>query len=226
MNRYDRNREMISAAEQAILKTKRICVIGCGGLGGYVVEMLARIGIGHLTVIDGDCFDVSNLNRQLLAEEANIGIRKVDAAKMRIEAVNREVSVHTEAVFLDAANAQSLIKGHDLVVDALDRIPARMALAEACAACQIPMVHGAIGGWFGQVAVVLPGDDTLQKLYANTASQGIEVRLGNPSFTPAIIAGIQVSEAIKCILGKGVLLRHRVLYVDLLNHSYDLLMLH
>ncbi|MBS7525891.1 HesA/MoeB/ThiF family protein [Fusibacter paucivorans] len=225
MNRYDRNHEMLTEADQAALKTKRICVVGCGGLGGYIIEMLARIGVGHLTVIDGDCFDVTNLNRQLLSEEANVGMQKVEAAKRRIEAINSEVSIQTEAVFLEAANAKSLVKGHDLVVDALDRIPARLALGEACAACQVPMVHGAIGGWFGQIAVVYPGDETLLKLYANTAYQGVEAKLGNPSFTPAIIAGIQVSEAIKCIVGKGELLRNQVLYVDLLNHSYDLLML-
>ena len=224
MLRYQRNHNMLTESDQDVLKKTNVCIIGCGGLGGYVIEMLARIGVGSLTVVDGDRFDETNLNRQLLSSENNLGMFKAVAAKERILTINSETNVRSETVFFTKENADDIVEGHDLIIDALDKIPTRLLLQEACKKHGIPLVHGAIGGWYGQVAVILPGDDTLLKLYANNTGSGVEKLLGNPSFTPATIASIQVSEAIKLILGKGELLRHKILYLDLLNLNYDIVM--
>jgi molybdopterin/thiamine biosynthesis adenylyltransferase len=220
--RYDRNGIFTEEEIQRLGKVK-VCIIGCGGLGGYILEMMARIGIGHITVIDGDVFNVSNLNRQILSTETNIGQSKVNSAKERMTIVNSEISVSYIDEYLNEDNAQRLLEGHDLVMDALDSITTRFLLQEACHALGIPFVHGAIAGWYGQVSVVFPGDKTLDLIYVSRQGEGVEKKIGNPSFTPSTIASIQVSEGLKVLLNKGEILRGKLLYVDLLQNEFHIM---
>jgi molybdopterin-synthase adenylyltransferase len=216
--RYQRNRTMISVAEQLQLFRSRIAVIGCGGLGGYVIEELARLGVGQIVAVDPDVFEEHNLNRQLLATPATLGKAKVEAALARVDEINPAVSLIPVRAAFCAANGRELLLGADAAVDALDSIPSRLELAETCTALGIPMVHGAIGGWFGHVATQLPGDTTVRDIYRNWSSgKGIEQQLGNPAFTPAVVASLQVAEVCKIILGRGELLRNRKLSIDLLD---------
>ncbi len=221
--RYDRNRELISQEEQERLKEAHVAVVGLGGLGGHSSEGLARLGIGHLTLIDYDVFDRSNLNRQLFATEANIGRPKAAVAGERLGAVNSSLEYSIREERLTEDNARDLLKGAEIVVDALDSIPSRLVLQKACKDLEIPLVYGAIGGWYGQVSFIAPGDDTLDLLYPDPAAVGIEKQLGNPSFTPALIASIQVAEVLKFLLGKGSLLKKKLLLIDLLNQDYQVL---
>lgn len=228
-NRYSRNVCTLSSEECVAVKDFRICVIGCGGLGGYVIEMLGRLGIGSITVVDGDVFDESNLNRQLLATEPLLGKGKAEVAAKRMAEVNSEIEVQAISEFLTEENARRIITGHDLVVDALDNIGSRLILEDACSLENIPLVHGAIAGWYGQVAIVMPGDYFLKKLYSgsgrggdrSTENRGSEVEMGNPSFTPAVVAGIQVSECIKLLLHKGEPLEGKMLTIDLETHDFE-----
>ncbi|OGU14134.1 MAG: thiamine biosynthesis protein ThiF [Geobacteraceae bacterium GWC2_53_11] len=216
--RYQRNRNMLSIAEQLCLFRCRIAVIGCGGLGGYIIEQAARLGVGTIIAIDPDIFEEHNLNRQLLATPAMLGQAKVDAAQLRVNEVNPAVTVIPVRAAFCTANGHELLKGVTVAVDALDSISYRLELAETCAEMQIPMVHGAIGGWYGHVATQLPGDTIVQDIYRNwVQGKGIEKDLGNPAFTPAVVASLQVAEVCKIVLGKGELLRHRKLMVDLLD---------
>lgn len=218
--RYEKN-GIFTQTQMEELKSKRVCIVGCGGLGGYILEMFSRVGVGFITVIDGDVFDESNLNRQLLSDEKSIGLPKVSAAIRRIHRVNSEVELTAHQVFLSEENAQSLVEKHDLVIDALDSIDARRVLQKTCDVLNIPFVHGAIAGWYGQVTTVFPGDRTLDLLYPKDAQKGVELELGNPSFTPATIASIQVSEGLKILIGSKDLLRNKVLHIDLLRNSFD-----
>ena len=220
-NRYQRNMNTFSPAENASFKGFRICVVGCGGLGGYVIEMLGRLGIGHMTVVDGDVFDESNLNRQILSTEKLIGKEKALVAEARMKEVNGEVKITPIVAFLKEDNCRDLLKGHHLVVDALDNMSSRKILAKACGELGIPLVHGAIAGWYGQVSTIMPGDNTMERLYRGEDKEGIEVELGNPSFTPALVASIQVAEVTKVLLGKGELLQNKLLTLDLLYHEYE-----
>ena len=228
-NRYSRNVCTLSREECFAVKDLSICVIGCGGLGGYIIEMLGRLGIGHITAVDGDVFDETNLNRQLLATESLIGRGKAEIAGERMAEVNSEVELKVVSEFLTEENARRIIAGHDVVMDALDNISSRLILEEACSQEKIPLVHGAIAGWYGQVAVVMPGDYFLKKLYSGSGrggeqsaeNRGSEVEMGNPSFTPAIVAGIQVSESIKLLLNKGETLVGRMLTIDLERHDFE-----
>lgn len=220
MLRYLRNHDAISEAEQAILAQKRVLVVGCGGLGGYVIECLARIGVGHLRVVDGDVFDETNLNRQLLSSSMNLGRPKTLAAQQRVMAVNPLVEVEAFQSLLTAENAVQLLEGCDVAVDALDNVPTRLLLQQAAKTAGIPLVHGAVAGWIGQVCVVQPGQDLLNSLYpASTDTQGEEQETGTLSFTAALTASWQAAETVKLLLGKPGL-DGEILELDLLNSSF------
>lgn len=222
-DRYDRNKNSITALDQDKLGTFCVAVIGLGGLGGYIVEELARIGVGKLILIDGDVFEETNLNRQLLANDATLGRPKAEVAQERILLVNPLVETKCFVQRLTAQNASALLDGAQLVMDAVDNIPTRRLIQDVCEVMDLPMVHGAISGWYGQVAFIFPKDRLFDFLYTGEAQRGIETFLGNPSFTPALVASLQVAEAVKWMLGKGELLKDRVLHIDLLTHEYQII---
>jgi Dinucleotide-utilizing enzymes involved in molybdopterin and thiamine biosynthesis family 2 len=214
----------LSKEENNRLKEFKVCVVGCGGLGGYVIEMLGRIGVGSITAVDGDVFEESNLNRQILSSSESLGLSKALVAKLRMEKVNPLIKVEPVQAMLTEENSLDILKNHHVVVDALDSIPTRLMLQDSCKKLDIPMIHGAIAGWYGQVTTIFPGDDTLNKIYNKDKNEakGIEKEMGNPSFTPALTASIEVSEAIKLLLGRGELLRKKILFIDLLSSEYDI----
>ncbi len=215
--RYSRNIPALTAAECALLQTKKVAVIGCGGLGGHLIELLSRAGIGAIRAVDGDVFDETNLNRQLLSTEALLGSSKAEAAAKRAAEINSGVQVEFVPVFLDRNNAPELLEGCDAALDALDNIPARRILAEACSTAGIPLVYGAISGWVAQAAVSLPGDGLIRKLYPEEAAIRDKSVL---SFTPALCAAVQASLCVKVLTGRPV--EHGVLYYyDLLDPEFE-----
>ncbi len=220
-DRYIRNERMLSPEENRQLRSFRVVVIGCGGLGGYIIEMLARLGIGHITAVDGDVFEPHNLNRQLLSLPANLGTPKAEQAEKRVREVNPDIKVEACQTMLTDKNALNLLSGHDLVCDALDNINTRKLVAKTAASLKIPMVFAAIAGWYAQIGTIMPGDDLLDKIYPEGVNKGAETRLGNPSFTPALAASIQVAEVIKVLLKKEGILRQKLLMIDTLRHHYE-----
>ena len=217
MERYLRNHNAISEGEQAILATKRVLVVGCGGLGGMVIECLARIGVGHLRVVDGDVFEESNLNRQLLSSTMNLNRPKTLAAKQRVMAINPLVEVDVvQAEFTEENNAD-LLADCDVAVDCLDNIPARLLLQQAAKTAEVPLVHGAVAGWNGRICVIQPGEDLLSLLYPNQEeAQGEEQQMGTLSFTATLTASWQAAETVKLLLDKPGL-KGEILEVDLLQ---------
>jgi len=217
-SRYLRNQETLSQADQFSLFRSRVAVIGCGGLGGYIVEALARVGIGHITVIDPDVFDDHNLNRQLLSETGTLGLSKAEAAVGRVRRINPAVTVAPVKRVFTRENGGMLLKHARAAVDALDSIGLRLDLADVCMEMGIPLVHGSIGGWYGQVTTQFPGEDTLRKIYSGRShDKGIEDRLGNLSFMACLVAGFQAAEVVKIILDQGKTLRGRMLSINLLD---------
>lgn len=215
--RYIRNIPALSEEECALLHTKKIAVIGCGGLGGHIIELMARVGIGAITAVDGDVFDPSNLNRQLLSEVSLLGVSKAKTAADRIARVNPGISVTANDVFLNEENAADLIWGCDVVLDALDNIEARRILAKACAEAKIPYIFGAIQGWVAQAAISLPEDGLIDKLYP----EDVQIRDKSVlSFTPALCASLQAALCVKLLTGRPA--EHGVLYYfDLLNQELE-----
>ena len=219
MERYLRNHDAISEEEQAFLATKRVLVVGCGGLGGMVIECLARIGVGYLRVVDGDVFEESNLNRQLLSSRMNLGRPKILAAQQRVMAVNPLVVVDAVQAELTVENARELLGECDVAVDCLDNIPARLVLQEAAKEAGIPVVHGAVAGWLGRICVIQPGEDLLTLLYPEPDEMRGEERLaGTLSFTAALTASWQSAETVKLLLGKSGM-QAEILEVDLMAAS-------
>lgn len=220
--RYQRNQQTIPVQDQLRLFRSRVAVIGCGGLGGYVIEELARLGVGTLVAIDPDVFQEHNLNRQLLSTTSALGRAKVELAAERVAEINPATTLLPVQAPYAPEDAAELLGGAQVVVDALDSIPTRLALAKSCAEMQIPLVHGAIAGWYGHVCTQLPGDRSIERLYGRSAQQrGVEQRLGNPSFTPAVVASLESAEVCKLLLGIGAALRGRCLVINLLDMTFD-----
>ena len=217
--RHSRNIPALTEAEQAVLAGKTVAVIGCGGLGGHLTELLARVGVGSIRCVDADVFEESNLNRQLLAAMNTLGTSKAKAAAERVTAIDPAVYATAHPVFLTRDNAPELLSGCDAVLDALDSIEARRILSEACAELGIPLVYGAISGWVAQAAVSMPGDGLIGTLFpANVELRDKSVL----SFTPALCAAIQASLCVKLLVGRPVQ-TGTVLYFDLLNQEFEVL---
>ena len=220
--RYRRNQQTISTQLQLRLHRSTVAVVGCGGLGGYVIEELARLGVGQLVAIDPDVFEEHNLNRQLLSSPAVLGQNKAQAAQRRVADINPGIVVRPVEAAFSPQTADVLFAGVDVVVDAADNVPIRLQLADACSQLNVPLVHGAIAGWYGHVCTVMPGDETLRHLYARWSEpKGAEAVLGNPSFTPAVVASFEVAEVCKILLEQGCLLRHQILVINLLDMEVD-----
>ena len=215
--RYERNIPALSEAECRSLQDKRVLVVGCGGLGGHLIDMLARIGVGFLRVVDGDVFEPSNLNRQLLSEVPLLGVSKAKAAAARISRVNPDVEVEAIDAFLTEVNAGRLLSGCDVVLDGLDNIESRRILAKECARSGIPYVYGAVSSWVAQAAVSIPGDGLVEALYPEGAVLKNKSVL---SFTPALCASMQVALCVKLLLGRPVE-TGTVFYFDLLNQEFE-----
>ncbi len=218
--RYERNFNLVSEEEFNRIQEIRVAVIGLGGLGGNILEMLARFGFTSILALDCDVFDETNLNRQLLSTELVLGQSKAQVAFGRIKQVNSEVHLEALNQKFTYELGMEVLTDVDIVFDALDNIQSRKELAKVCGAYNLPLVHGAIDGWYGQVSVIVDHSQLIEKLYSH--DHGHESGLGNPSFTPAIVAGIQVSEGVKYLLNKGIYLKNKVLFIDLLEHMYEI----
>lgn len=225
-HRYDRNFDTLSLEEQKTLGASKVVVIGLGGLGGGVCEMLARVGVGHLTLIDGDSFETSNLNRQLLSEESLIGVPKAQAAKDRVNAINSGISVTHLVEYLDESNLYERIKNADVVMDCLDAIDTRFILQKAAQKASIPIVSGAIAGVAGQVTTIFPGDKGYELIYGRKGenqSKGVEAKTGNIAYCALFVAALQSSECLKVLLDRGEILRNKLLIAELWTNSFDIM---
>ncbi len=224
-DRYDRNFNTFSSKEQKKLGLSKVAVLGLGGLGGGVCEMLARAGVGQLTLIDGDSFEASNLNRQILSEEKLIGFPKAQAAEQRINAINSEVNVQCVVQYLDESNMYEHIRKNDLVIDCLDTVDTRFILQDAADKASIPVVSGAIAGMTGQVTTIFPGDPGYRLIYGEETdrkSRGIETITGNIGCCALFVAALQVSEVLKYLLNRKYLLRNKLLIAELWTNTFEI----
>jgi molybdopterin/thiamine biosynthesis adenylyltransferase len=218
--RYIRNRETVSVEEQLRLVKSRVAVVGSGGLGGPLLLLLARMGIGCLVVVDHDCFDETNLNRQFLSSVPDLGQSKCGVAARVIENINPGVDVRVRQDRLDERNANEILAGSNVVVDALDNVPDRFSLQSAARALGIPLVHGAVAGFEGQLMTIFPEDMGFSRLYGTEGPEkdprkSPEARLGVPAVTPSFVATLQAMEVIKILLGRGKPFRNVMVHVDL-----------
>jgi molybdopterin/thiamine biosynthesis adenylyltransferase len=218
--RYLRNRDAISKEEQLKLAESRIAVVGAGGLGGNVILLLARVGIGSLVVVDNDVFDETNLNRQALCNMNSLGSPKVNEAVSAVAAINPGVNVFPHRNKIDDSNAGEILAGSDVIVDALDNVPDRFLLEGAARKLGLPLVHGTLAGFEGWIMTIFPGDPGLKNIYGTEEIERIDREspqavLGVPGVTPFLIAAFQVMEVLKILLGRGNIFRDRMIHIDL-----------
>ena len=215
--RYLRNMGTIGPDGQIKLLRSAVAVVGAGGLGGTTIELLARQGIGHIAIIDGDRFAEEDLNRQLMSTEDDLGEYKAIIAGRRVKEINSAIAVTTFVRRLTKRNARQLLKDAKVVVDGLDNLSSRFAVEETCRDLRIPFVYGTIAGFSGQLMTIFPEDVGLSSIYGparGLPEQGIERGTGNPSATPAMVAAWQVQEVVKVITGVGRPLRNHILMLD------------
>lgn len=202
---------------QENLKKARILVAGAGGLGSAILTYLAVAGVGKIRVIDGDIVELSNLNRQVLHSDKDIGRSKVDSAKEKLEALNPDISVEAIKEIITKDNVFELV-GDYPIVDAMDNLPTRLLLNRVAVKKNLPLFHGAVYGFEGRATTVIPGKTACLRCLYQGVIPGKTPVVG---VTPAVIGCIQATEVIKYILGIGELLADRLLIYDGLSMKFS-----
>jgi len=227
--RYARNMRSFSVQNQLTLLESRVTIGGCGGLGGTVAETLARVGVGILTLIDGDSFEESNLNRQLFSTEALMNQSKAAAAEKRLKSVNATLDITHHRCNLNDDNAFEMIDGSDVTADCLDNLPTRFTLQAASKIAGIPMVSAAVGGHSGHLTAIFPEDKGLELIFGDpkeaAALKGAEQSLGNLPYTVNTVAALECAEIVKILLQNDSALRNRLLIIDLNDYTFETLRL-
>lgn len=220
LERYSRQIMISGFGEegQAKLKKAKVFVAGAGGLGSAAATYLAAAGVGLIRVVDHDRVELSNLNRQILHRDEDIGQDKVVSATKRLKKINPDVKIEAIAETITEANISQLLAGCDLIVDAMDNLPTRYLLNKTAIEKRLPFFHGAVNGFEGRAMTIIPGRTAcLRCVYRGAVVEGSFPVLG---VTPGVIGCIQATEAIKYIVGMGQLLGNRLLIYDGLNMKF------
>ncbi|HIH62630.1 MAG TPA: HesA/MoeB/ThiF family protein [Methanobacteriales archaeon] len=226
-----RQMNFLKKDEQLKLKNARVAVIGCGGIGGAAIEMLARMGVGSLSIVDKDAFSISNINRQVMSDFHSIGKSKVAVTRERIWKINPFIEIEAFNCEVDEDNVDTIIEGSDVVIDAMDNIMSRVIVSRECRRSKIPFIHGAVHASMGQVTVFGDGTPSYEEVF-KLPSRGLGLtdevkekvqRLESeipPVIGPApnIVGCIESFEALKVLTGKGsVIWAPKLLTFDLLK---------
>ena len=226
MQRYSRQimLEEIGFTGMEKLRNAHVSVIGVGGIGNPVVTQLTAMGIGKLKIIDRDVIEISNLHRQHLYTEEDIGKVKVEAALERLRKLNPQVEIEAVPTSVTTYTVESLVKGSDVVIDALDSIEARYALNDACIKQNIPLIYAGALGMVGSVCTILPNKTACLRCMFPALEEDEMPTCSTEGVHPSIlylVGGIQVSEAVKMIIGQQPSLANTLLYVDLTDLSFE-----
>jgi molybdopterin/thiamine biosynthesis adenylyltransferase/rhodanese-related sulfurtransferase len=231
---WDRYARQLALPEVGVIGQRRlrdahVLLVGAGGLGSPAALYLAAAGVGHITLVDDDRVERSNLQRQVLHRDADTGESKVRSAIAALRALNPDIEVTGREVRLTAANARELLAGQHVVVDGCDNFPTRYVVADACVALGIPLVHGSVFRFEGQVSVFWPArpgkaGPCYRCLYPEPPPAELApscAEAGVLGAVPGIIGSLQAIEVLKLLLGAGVPLVGRLLHYDGLRGSFD-----
>ncbi len=215
--------EEIGYTGQLKLKNAKVCVVGTGGLGNPITTRLAAMGVGTLRIVDRDVIELSNLHRQTMFDEDDVGQVKVEVAAKKLQKLNPDCKIEALAVSVNEYTALEVVEGCDVVVDALDSVNARYALNKACVKFGIPFVTGAAVGVSGQIFTILPGTSACYYCMFPALDEDsmptCSIEGVHPSIL-SIVGGIEVSEAVKVIMGKKPSLSDKILHVDIENLDF------
>lgn len=225
IDRYSRQimLEEIGYQGQLKLRSAKVCVVGVGGLGNPITTRLVAMGIGKLRIIDRDVIELSNLHRQTMFDESDVGQVKVEVAAKKLKKLNPDVEIESLPISINDYTALDAVEGCDVVIDALDSVNARYALNKACVEKNIPFVTGAAVGVSGQAFTIIPGKSACYSCMFPALDEDsmptCSIEGVHPSIL-SIIGGIEVAEAVKIILGKSPSLADKILHVDLENLDF------
>ncbi len=220
MTRYDRQMMLpgFGVAGQERLKNSRVLIAGAGGLGSPLGFYLAAAGVGHIILADSDTVDLSNLNRQILHWEPDLGRPKVESAAEKLSRLNPGVEIIPCQVRITEETAGELADGCDLIVDALDNFETRHLLNRVSVAAGIPFLYGGIHGLTGMLSLFVPGRTACMAcLFPGTVPAEVFPVLGA---TPGVVASLQATEAVKYLVGFGETLMNRLLIYNGLEMSF------
>ena len=215
--------EEIGYNGQLKLKNAKVCVVGTGGLGNPITTRLAAMGVGTLRIVDRDVIELSNLHRQTMFDEDDVGQVKVEVAAKKLQKLNPDCKIEALAVSVNDYTALEVVQGCDVVVDALDSVNARYALNKACVKFGIPFVTGAAVGVSGQIFTILPGTSACYHCMFPALDEDTMPTCSIEGVHPSILSivgGIEVSEAVKAIMGKKPSLSDKILHVDIENLDF------
>ena len=206
------------------LRDAKVCVVGVGGIGNPIVTQLAAMGVGKLKIVDRDVVEISNLHRQHLYNEDDIGKVKVEVAAERLKKMNPHVVIEAIPLSITKYTAESIVKGMDIIIDALDSVDARYALNDACIKYNIPFIYAGALGMLGSVCTILPNKSAcLRCIFPALADEDMPT-CSTEGVHPSVlylVAGVQVSEAVKILTGQHPTLVNKLLYIDLNELSFD-----
>jgi adenylyltransferase/sulfurtransferase len=203
---------MFGEEGQEKLKSARVLVAGAGGLGSPAALCLAAAGIGTIRIVDHDTVDLSNLNRQVLHQDADCGRPKVESATDTLIRLNPDITVEPVHETITDETIRSLADGTDVIVDAMDNLATRLVLNREALRRGIPLVHGAVRGYFGQATTVIPGETACLSCFLPLAiEKEVFPVIGT---TPAVIGSVQAGEVVRYLLGEGGLLANRLLLYE------------
>jgi molybdopterin-synthase adenylyltransferase len=226
LERYSRQimLESIGYEGQLRLKNAKVCVVGAGGLGSPIAMQLAAMGVGYIRIVDRDVVELSNLHRQILYTDDDIGYVKVERAARRLKEMNPSIRVEPYAVSVNATTAYDIIRGCDLVIDGLDSIDARYALNDACINEGVPYVYGGALSTLGSVITVLPRKSACIRCVFPELSDDEMPTCSIEGVHPSIlymVSAVQVAEAVRIITGNKPILTDRLLYIDLNDLTFS-----
>ncbi len=221
----ERNFDALTVEDQKVLLDSCVLVVGCGGLGGYVLEILSRIGVGQLIVADGDKFEESNLNRQILCTRDTLGKNKARVAAERISLIAPHCKVEPIDKFLDKGDLARLIPQVDIVVDASGGIGFKRLILYMCRTLKRIVVCGSVAGFEGFVTSVSPASRDPSDFFRGEEEEGAEHILGSPAPTVSIVATLQTLEVVSYLCWKRLNLVNKVLYISLRGLEFELLSL-
>ncbi|XMB72914.1 ThiF family adenylyltransferase [Mycoplasmatota bacterium WC30] len=214
---FSENLGVLTIKEFEVLRDVKILLIGLGGLGGNIANGLVRLGVHHLTIVDFDCFDVTNLNRQLFSNSENLGEYKVNVIEKELLKINSNSSIVSYTSKIQDI-PQIKLGDFNYIIDAVDDLKTKVFIEKLGTDLNIPVLHGACAGWYGQVGWIMPGSNLVKNIYG-VHDHGIEAELKNPSFTPSAVASIMVSEFLKMIKNSENTIINQFLLIDLYNNS-------
>ena len=220
LDRYSRQvmLEEIGYQGQMKLKNSKVCVVGVGGLGNPITTRLAAMGIGHLRIVDRDVIELSNLHRQTMFDESDVGQVKVETAAKKLRKLNPDITIEEFAISVNDYTAPVVVEGCDVVVDALDSVDARYALNKACVKKNIPFVTGAAVGVSGQVFTIIPKQTACYHCMFPELDEDSMPTCSIEGVHPSILSlvgGVEVAETVKIILGKTPSLSNKILHMDI-----------